>query len=108
MDIVSQSVTVTAGDEVADVSLLDTETDIPDTLENHLELAAVRLFTGQERITENKQTTDILDLRWPQNAVTGSITDTTARWEPVTNGDPVVPELVYDHEGDVLMNLIED
>jgi hypothetical protein len=30
------------------------------------------------------------------------------RWEPLTNGDPLAPELLFDANGDVIMGFVED
>lgn len=51
--------------------LLLTIADIPDTPSGNFRLAAIRLYAGQTAIAESRDSTDIVDLRWPQEALTG-------------------------------------
>jgi len=38
--------------------------------------------------------------------ISASVAGASGRWEPVTNGDPAFPEVMFDASGDILMNLI--
>ncbi len=58
------------GATVSDLTTL-VLSDIPVTPDGHFRLAAVRLYAGQTALVENATTTDIIDLRWPQENVAG-------------------------------------
>ena len=46
--------------------------NVPDTPAGHFRLAAVRCYYGQTSINESATSTDIIDLRWPQESIAGS------------------------------------
>lgn len=65
-------------------------------------LAAITLNAGQTTINE----WDIVDLR-PFLAIASGTGGGSTHWEPVTNGDPDFPEIVFS-DGDVVMVEVED
>ncbi len=67
------SVVLTDGVVVASVTLL-TSSNVPATPSGNFRLAAIRLYTGQTSITDTiLATTDIFDLRWPQEITASSL-----------------------------------
>lgn len=57
-------VNVVEGAEVAFADLLDTE--FPATSADHAEIAVIRIWSGQKKITETRKQTDIIDLRFSE------------------------------------------
>lgn len=66
---------LTATDGTAVDGILDlTLASIPDTPDNHFRLGAIRLYSGQTSIRETRTSTDVVDLRWPQEKAASPIT----------------------------------
>lgn len=60
----------------------------------------------RDRATPAAVTTELADHETRLDALeSGSV---SGRWEPVTNGDPLDPQLVFDDTGDVVMSWVED
>jgi hypothetical protein len=87
-----------------------TTADFPARTDNFLAIAAVRLYSGQSEITDS----DIFDLRFSGgNGLLAAPEDGTQYvmkdagwehaiiWQPMT--DPLVPDLVFDVNGDIIM-----
>lgn len=91
------ALTVTAGDEttLADLELEDIPASPAGTL---FELAAVRLSAGQLTVAENRETTDLVDLRFPMHHyhAAGELIDASLdSLNDVSVTDPAAGELMY-------------
>lgn len=91
------ALTLTSGDEAALTDL--TTADIPNGPDGTLyELAAVRLRAGQEAISENREGTDIVDLRFPMHHrhEAGELIDASLdSLNDVTITSPVSGQVIY-------------